>query len=94
VPARSGAVHAVEIDGEAVLLDEATNRLHVLNPSGTLVWACFDGAATIGEIVADFCAELGQPRDAVLADTLAVTRHLADEGLLEGFEPAPLAADG
>jgi len=94
IPARSGAVYEVEIDGEAVLLDEAANRLHLLNETGTLVWACFDGVATVGEIVTDLSDELGQPRDLVLADTLAVTRRLADEGLLAGIEAAAGEADG
>jgi hypothetical protein len=86
VPAQSRAVYTVELDGEAVLLDEAANRLHHLNASATVVWACLDGTSTVDEIVADLSAELGHPRDEVLSDTLTVLRHLADEGLLAGFE--------
>jgi coenzyme PQQ synthesis protein D (PqqD) len=82
VPMRNSAVYAVEIDGEAVLLDEATGRLHLLNPSAALVWACFDGTSTIGDIVTDISDELRVPYDRVLADTLAVIRELASEGLL------------
>jgi len=88
VPARAASVHTFEIDGEAVLLDEATNRLHHLNTTGALLWACFDGESTIGEIVDDLSTELAHPQGEVLADTLAVIRTLADEGLLAGFESA------
>ena len=48
VPARSPAVHTVEIDGEAVLLDQAAERLHHLNATAALVWACLDGRSTLG----------------------------------------------
>jgi hypothetical protein len=88
VPVRREAVHTVDVDGEAVLLDEDSGRLHLLNGTGALVWACFDGESAIGEIVTDISEELGAPRDVVLADTLAISRHLASEGLLANVEPA------
>ena len=72
VPARSPAVHTVDIDGEAVLLDQAAERLHHLNATAALVWACLDGRSTVGQIASDLGAELGVPVDTVLADTMAV----------------------
>ena len=89
VPARSPAVHTVEIDGEAVLLDQAAERLHHLNVTAALVWACLDGRSTVGQIAADLGDELGVPVDTVLADTMVVMRRLSDEGLLAGEDPAP-----
>jgi hypothetical protein len=68
------------------LLDERTGLLHLLNPTGALLWACFDGESSVGEIVTDIGEELGLPRAMVLADTLALTRHLASEGLLANVE--------
>jgi hypothetical protein len=82
VPHRAASVHAVEIDGEAVLLDEATARLHLLNATGTLVWRCFDGASALSEIVDDVSAVMDVPRRQVLADSLALVRRLVDERLL------------
>ena len=87
VPAPGGAVHTVEIDGEAVLLDQSGNRLHHLNPTATLVWTCLDGRASIAEIAVDLSRGFGAPHDSVLADTIAVTRLLGDEGLLANVEP-------
>jgi hypothetical protein len=81
-PARRDTVHTVEIDGEAVLLDEANGRLHLLNATGALVWACFDGSSPLSEIVDDLSDALGVARERVHAESLAITRHLADEGLL------------
>ncbi len=89
VPTRSAAVHTVEIDGEAVLLDQAADRLHHLNATAALVWACLDGRSTLAQIAADLGAELGAPVDTVLADTLVVMRRLHDEGLLVAVDPAP-----
>jgi hypothetical protein len=80
-------VYTVEVDGEAVLLDERTGRLHLLNATGALVWACFDGASSLGEIVSDLSDGLGAPRDVVLADVMSIARHLGDEGLLANVEP-------
>jgi Coenzyme PQQ synthesis protein D (PqqD) len=89
VALRRDAVHTVEIDGEAVLLNEG--RLHLLNATGALVWACFDGEGTIAEIAADISEGLGVPYDTVLDDTLAVARELGEEGLLASVRPT--AAD-
>ena len=88
VPSRSPRVHTVEIDGEAVLLDEERNRLHMVNATGALVWACFDGVASVADIVTDISGELGVAHDEVLSDTLALTRHLGEQGLLANVETA------
>lgn len=91
VPVPSSAVHTVELDGEAVLLDEAANRLHHLNSTATLVWACLDGTASLGAIVADLSDALATSHELILTDTIAVTRMLGDEGLLANLPPAPAA---
>ncbi len=88
VPARSAAVHAVEVDGEAVLLDEVANRLHHLNGTATLVWSCLDGISTIDEIAKDVSDELDLPHAQVLADILELTCELGEQGLLAVNEMA------
>lgn len=89
VPARAASVHTVEIDGEAVLLDEHGDRLHHLNRSAALLWACFDGTTPIGELAGEIADELELPGPEVLATSLDVLRRLAAEGLLEGIEASP-----
>ena len=69
--------------------DEERNRLHMINATGLLVWACLDGEASLAEIVDDISDELGVERDTVLADTLAVTRHLGEQGLIANVTPDP-----
>jgi len=92
VARRAGTAHTVEVDGEAVLLNDG--RLHLLNATGTLVWACFDGEGTIAEIAADISDGLGVPYETVLDDTLAVARELGTEGLLAEVAPAEPEQDG
>ncbi|MFN8024862.1 MAG: PqqD family protein [Acidimicrobiia bacterium] len=82
---RSDAVHTVVLDGEGVLLDEHENRLHLLNSSATLLWQLYDGATTLDDLAADISATLHADHEAVVADLVAMSRHLAEEGLLAGF---------
>jgi hypothetical protein len=84
-PKRGAEAHTVEVDGEAVLLNEG--RLHLLNSTGSLVWACFDGDGTIAEIAGDISEALGVPYGTVLEDTLAIARSLGEQGLLASVTP-------
>jgi hypothetical protein len=88
-PARADDVYTVLLDGEAVLLDEGENRLHLLNHTATLAWQLFDGEATLDELATDVSAELDVGHDVVLADLLTITCHLGDEGLLVGVARKP-----
>jgi len=88
VPVRAPAAYTVELDGEAVVLDEDRNRLHHLNHSATLVWACFDGSGTIDEIAHDLADAFGSSPEPVKVDVLALAQELGGEGLLEGVDPA------
>jgi Coenzyme PQQ synthesis protein D (PqqD) len=79
--ARSPDVHTVELDGEAVLLDEAAGRLHRLNEAGTTVWLALDGASdahALAGLLASDRAHLAEARAAVEA----LLAHLAEEGLV------------
>jgi hypothetical protein len=89
VPKRSDAAYTVELDGEAVVLDEARNRLHHLNPTATLVWACFDGSGTIDEIASDLASAFASAPNDVATDVLDLAHQLGAEGLLEGVEHEP-----
>ena len=70
VPERSPHAYAVEIDGEAVVLDERANRLHLLNTTATLLWSCFDGTSTLGEICTLVAEAVGVPAAQVLSESL------------------------
>jgi hypothetical protein len=89
VPVRADAVYTVAIDGEAVLLDEANDRLHHLNPTAALLWSCFDGEATIGQLATEASQELHSPFATVYADTIAVVRDLATQDLVRDGRDQP-----
>lgn len=80
---RSGVASA-EVDGEVVLYDEGTGRIHLLNASAALIWACCDGSVTLDELA----GELGQATAAdphqVRADVMALVGRLGRLGLLAG----------
>ena len=94
VAERSLSAHTVEIEGEAVVLDEAQDRLHLLNVTATLVWRCLDGTSTVAAVCSDLSDELGIPFDQVLSDTITVLRVLAREGLIEGGNSGSGFIDG
>jgi hypothetical protein len=84
---RSHDAYVVELDGEAVVLDERANRLHLLNHTATLIWNCLDGSVDVRGLAAEIGDVLDLPVEGVLIDTLAVVRDLGAEGLLDGIEP-------
>ncbi len=85
VGAHSPDVHAVDIADEAVLLHEPTGELHLLNPTGALVWRCLDGRSTVAEIAADIAEVGGVPQDRVVADMVELlTELVAGDLVVEG----------
>lgn len=93
VPRPRAGVAGEELDGEMVLIDEASGVLHALNETATIVWTSFDGLGSIADIVADLvelCSTDGATDgDLLRADVLRLTRELGDLGLLEGVTPRP-----
>jgi hypothetical protein len=81
VPIQSPTARFVTIDNETVLLDDS-GRVHRLNPTGTIVWACFDGTGTLADIAQDVSDELGMPYARVLDEVLDLARQLGAAGLL------------
>jgi hypothetical protein len=93
VPTRAATVHTIQIDGEAVLLDEAENRIHHLNHSAALLWACFDGHASVHDLAYELSEELDASYATLLAETTTVVRHLGRQGLLAGVRGDLLVLD-
>jgi hypothetical protein len=92
VPAPWEWIASVVLDGEAVLYDEATGRVHQLNGSGTIVWQLLDGGTSVGDIAGAIAEASGVDADAVTFDVVSLVRMLADLGVLVGYEPRPVLA--
>lgn len=94
MPRRSASVSSIDIDGDRLLLEPVTNRIHQLDRLGSLVWSVLDGDATLGELVDDFADAFSTPRDVVEEDLTRLVSELARYGLLDGtVPPAPLATE-
>ncbi len=78
-PART--VRMVEIDHEAILLDDARQAVYALNPTGTLIWRCLDGLSPVGEICDDLAFALEAPLDIVKRDTFDLVEQLLEAGM-------------
>jgi hypothetical protein len=89
LPRAAAHVASVELDGEAVLYDEDRETVHLLSPTATVLWNCFDGSGTIGEIAADVADAYGADVAAVREDIVRVARDLGRQNLLDGVIPDP-----
>ena len=45
------AVRAIEVEGETMLHDPATQQVYVLNPTAALIWSLCDGNHTIEQMI-------------------------------------------
>lgn len=88
VPRPRTDVAIVELDGEAVIAatagDDERLLTHWLNPIGTIVWQCFDGTASLDELIADLADAFGADPDVVANDVIELSRALGRSGLLDG----------
>jgi peroxiredoxin len=90
VPRPRRDVASVELDGEAVLAaavgDPPSVLTHWLNATGTIVWSCFDGQASLDELIADLSDAFGVDEQIVRVDVVELTQGLGRAGLLQGVE--------
>ena len=83
-PRRAAAVAFTELDGETVLYDESTGGTHLLNPTASVLWQCFDGDASLDELAADVADAYGIDPATAADDVRTVVRSLGELGVLEG----------
>lgn len=93
-PAPGPWVATIELDGEAVLFDERSGSLHLLDPVATLVWNRLDGAATLADLATDFSTTFAADRSRVRDDLMTFVCQLDGQHLLEGDAPAAADDDG
>lgn len=89
VPRRRARVSTAELDGEAVLYNEDTGRIHSLDRIATLVWSCFDGAASVRAIAHELAGAFEVDLVVVETDVLTLVRRLGAEGLIVGVAADP-----
>lgn len=87
VPQPAAGLVGLELDGELLLLDQRTDRLHVLDALGTVIWNVFDGDVTVDELTGDLADAFGAPAETVRTDLGGLVDALRAADLLEGTEP-------
>ncbi len=85
-PKRRADVTNRSIDGDRVVLDQRTGRLHRLNASASLVWALCDGTRTSDEIAEGVAEAFAETPSTFAEEIREILRQFMDLGLLE---PAP-----
>lgn len=86
-PIRRSDVEHVDVDGELILWDPRTREVHRLDPVGSLLWAFFDGEASVDDLAADAADVWGVERDAALAAVRALVYQLRAARLLVDATP-------
>lgn len=86
VPRPIAGVARVELDGEVVLGVQQGSSLQTfcLNRMGGLIWECFDGSATLDELIDDLSDVFAADREVVAHDVLDLAQKLGILGLLDG----------
>jgi hypothetical protein len=77
-------VTEVEIDGETILYDEASQELVVLNGPAAVIWQNLDGSCSLRELIRDLAAVFEVDPAIVRADVLDTVRELGRHRMLEG----------
>lgn len=81
-PQRAENVVARTLDGEAVLLDLASEEYYSLNEVGSRIWELADGEHSVDDMVAAIVAEYEAERAQVEEDVLDLLDELGREGLV------------
>jgi PqqD family protein of HPr-rel-A system len=78
----------VELDGEAVVYDEAGNRLHHLNPTATIIFNLCDGQSTVRELAEDISTAFEVDSREVEQQIRTMLREFRQQGFFPKPQPA------
>jgi len=70
------------LDGEAVLLDLASETYFGLNEVGTRIWQLIETAPPLSEVLSTLCAEFEADAERIEDDLLALVGDLSKAGLV------------
>jgi hypothetical protein len=84
----------VELDGEAVIYDDDTTDLHLLNPTATIVFGLCDGTSTIESMSTDLSEAFGVPVGEIEEQTRRLIREFREAKLLVPSDAAQSHSPG
>jgi hypothetical protein len=85
-PKRRSDVTVREVDGELLVLDHRTERVHQLNATAVYIWNQCDGATSVADISKAIATEYGLDTHPAEADVVRTVAQFRALDLLEGAE--------
>ena len=82
-PLRRDDLKSREVDGEVLILDRRSNRIHQLNQTAGLVWSLCDGEHDVAGIATELIERFGAEREVAARDAARTVQELRDLGLFE-----------
>ena len=76
-----------KIDGQVFIVDAAGERLHELNPAGSLIWECLAAGKSETRIAEAVCAEFEVDEKTAREDMAAFIKELSAARLLNSKSP-------
>jgi Coenzyme PQQ synthesis protein D (PqqD) len=83
-PKTRAELTVVELDGEAIVYDDETRRIHHLNPTATIVFNLCDGQSTIAELSGEIADAFNLEQSEVERQVRTLLRLFRKERFLEG----------
>ena len=71
-----------QLDDETVLYHAESGLSMLLDPMGTVLWACFEQPVSATALAADFAAEFDEGAEVIEQQVLDLAQQLADQGFL------------
>ena len=79
---QTDSVTTREVENEALMLDQASGKIHQLNTSAYFIWKCCDGNNTIEDIIKLVEHEYSSQSDAIENDVITTLQSLLDLQLI------------
>jgi hypothetical protein len=86
---RTADVHAVDVDGETVVYVAATESLHLLDGTASVVWWALDNTTTLGVICDELADAFGVAAERIRGDVEPLVKNLVEAGLVTGTPATP-----
>lgn len=79
---KTDSVITREIEDEALILDQASGKIHQLNTSAYFIWNCCDGKNTIEDIIEIVGHKYSSPSNAIENDVITTIKSLHELQLI------------
>jgi len=93
-PTRRSDVVVREIEGETLVLDGQSGKVHQLNPTAGFIWARCDGESSVSDITSRLAVEFDVPVTSVAPDVANTIGKFQELGLLIASRITKLAERG